>query len=45
MPAFGTMFTDQQIGLLAGYVRARYTNQPQWTNVQEEISKARQGGS
>jgi mono/diheme cytochrome c family protein len=45
MPAFGTMFTDQQIGSLAGYVRARYTDQPQWTNVQEEISKGRQGGS
>jgi mono/diheme cytochrome c family protein len=45
MPAFGTMFTDQQIASLAQYVRARYTDQPQWTDVREEISKGRQGGS
>ena len=45
MPAFGTMFTDQQIASLAQYVRARYTDQPQWTDVGEEISKGRQGGS
>jgi len=45
MPAFGSMFTDQQIASLADYVRARYTDQPQWTDVREEISKGRQGGS
>jgi hypothetical protein len=39
------MFTDQQIASLAQYVRARYTDQPQWTNVREEVSKARQGRS
>jgi mono/diheme cytochrome c family protein len=45
MPAFGTLFTDQQIASLAQYIRARYTDQPQWTDVREEISKGRQGGS
>jgi mono/diheme cytochrome c family protein len=42
MPAFDGMLTDKQINAVAGYVRARYTGQPQWTGVQEEISKARQ---
>jgi mono/diheme cytochrome c family protein len=42
MPAFDNMLTDQQIASLAQYVRARYTNQPQWTDVLQEISEARQ---
>ena len=42
MPAFADMLTDQQITLLAEYVRARYTSLPQWTDVSQEISKARQ---
>jgi mono/diheme cytochrome c family protein len=42
MPSFDTMLTDQQIASLAAYVRARYTNEPQWTNVSQEIAKARQ---
>jgi mono/diheme cytochrome c family protein len=45
MPAFGSMFTDQQIASLAEYARARYTDQPPWTDVRQEIAKARQGGS
>jgi mono/diheme cytochrome c family protein len=45
MPAFGDMFTDQQIASLTEYVRERYTDQPQWDDVRQEISKARQGGS
>lgn len=45
MPAFDSMLTDRQIASLAEYVRARYTNQPQWTDVRQEISKVRQGGS
>jgi mono/diheme cytochrome c family protein len=45
MPAFDGMLTDKQIAVIAEYVRARYTNYPQWTDVQEEISKARQEGS
>jgi mono/diheme cytochrome c family protein len=42
MPAFADMFTDRQIASLAEYVRARYTNLPQWTEVPSEIAKARQ---
>jgi mono/diheme cytochrome c family protein len=45
MPAFGSMFTDQQIASLAEFARARYTDQPPWTDVRQEISKARQGRS
>jgi mono/diheme cytochrome c family protein len=42
MPAFDHMLTDRQIASLAEYVRARYTNLPQWTDVLQEVSKARQ---
>jgi len=42
MPAFRHMLSDRQIALLAEYVRARYTNLPQWADVLEEISKAEQ---
>jgi mono/diheme cytochrome c family protein len=45
MPAFGSMFTDQQIAALVDYVRARYTTRPQWTDVHQEIAKGRQAGS
>jgi mono/diheme cytochrome c family protein len=45
MPAFKTMLSDEDVGSLVQYVRARYTNQPQWTDIHQEISKARQGGS
>lgn len=44
MPAFDGMLTDAQIAAVAEYVRARYTNHPQWTDVREEITKARQEG-
>jgi mono/diheme cytochrome c family protein len=45
MPAFAGMLTDKQIAAVAEYARARFTNHPQWTDVQEQISKARQEGS
>jgi mono/diheme cytochrome c family protein len=45
MPAFKAMLSDEDVGSLVQYVRARYTNQPQWTDIRQEISKARQGGS
>ncbi len=44
MPAFDGILTDQQIASVAEYVRARYTDQPQWTDVQQQISEARQEG-
>lgn len=43
MPAFDGMFTDKQIASVVQYARARYTNQPQWADVQKELSKAREG--
>ena len=45
MPAFDGIMTDKQIAALAEYVRRRYSTQPQWTDVQEQILKARQEGS
>jgi mono/diheme cytochrome c family protein len=45
MPPFGGILTDQQIESLTAYVRARYTNEPPWTDIHREVSKARQNGS
>jgi mono/diheme cytochrome c family protein len=45
MPAFDGMLTDQQIAAVAQYVRARYTDQPQWTDIQAQITQARQQGA
>lgn len=45
MPAFAGILTDTQIASLTQYVRARYTNQPQWTDVNAEVTKARQEGA
>jgi mono/diheme cytochrome c family protein len=42
MPAFDGILTDAQIASVAQYVRARYTDQPQWADVKTEIAKARQ---
>ncbi len=44
MPAFDGILTDRQIISLAQYVRARYTDQPEWTDVKKEIDKARREG-
>ena len=44
MPAFDGILTDQQIASVAEYVRARYTDQPRWTDAQQQISQARQEG-
>jgi mono/diheme cytochrome c family protein len=45
MPAFGGILTDQQIESLTAYVRARYTDQSPWTDIRQEITKARKNGS
>jgi mono/diheme cytochrome c family protein len=45
MPAFDGIITDKQLAALAQYVRARYSSQPLWTDVQEQIKKARKEGS
>lgn len=45
MPAFDGMLTDKQIASLVEYARARYTASPPWNDVQNEVAKARRGGS
>lgn len=45
MPAFAGILTDAQIASVVQYVRARYTDQPQWTDVKSQIAKARQEGA
>ncbi len=45
MPGFDRMLSDAQIAALVQYVRARYSDQPQWTDVAAEIAKARQEGT
>lgn len=45
MPGFDGMLSDQQIAAVVDYVRARYTTQPPWARVQDEITKARQGAA
>jgi mono/diheme cytochrome c family protein len=44
MPAFDGILTDSQIVSVTEYVRARYSAGPQWTNINKEITKARQEG-
>ena len=41
MPGFEAAFTDQQLAALAAYLRARYTDRPAWTNIEDEVKKAR----
>jgi mono/diheme cytochrome c family protein len=45
MPAFAGILTDKQIASVVQYVRARYTDRPQWTDVNSQIAKARQEGA
>lgn len=45
MPAFDGILTDNQIAAVAEYVRARYTNQPQWIDAKTQVAKARQEGA
>jgi mono/diheme cytochrome c family protein len=42
MPGFANSLTDAQIAALAGYVRARYSDKPAWTDIDEQIGRARQ---
>jgi len=42
MPPFGQAFTDEQIVALTKYVRARYSQQPPWDDVESEVAKVRQ---
>jgi mono/diheme cytochrome c family protein len=43
MPAFDNMLTDGQIEDLAAYIRNRFTNEPEWSDIGDEIDKIRKG--
>lgn len=45
MPAFSGALTDDQIATLAAYVRARYSDQPAWRDVETSIRAAKRQGS
>jgi mono/diheme cytochrome c family protein len=42
MPGFYDAFTNEQIAALAAYLRASYTDRPEWPDVQREVRKVRQ---
>jgi mono/diheme cytochrome c family protein len=44
MPAFSGALTDAQVSVLAAYVRARYSHQPAWTNIDAAVREARRQG-
>lgn len=43
MPAFGDTLADTQVAELARYLRAAYSTQPAWTDVEATIKSVRQG--
>lgn len=42
MPGFAASMTDAQVGSLLAYLRARFSKQPPWSNVDQAIAVARQ---
>jgi mono/diheme cytochrome c family protein len=45
MPAFSGALTDAQVATLAAYVRARYSDQPPWRDIETSIRVAKRQGS
>jgi mono/diheme cytochrome c family protein len=41
MPGFADSMTDEQIAALLTYLRARFSNQPPWTDIAETVRNAR----
>ena len=41
MPGFAGAFTDEQVTSLVMYLRATYTDRPEWPNVDREVRRAR----
>lgn len=41
MPGFSGAYTDAQVAALANYLRAAYTDRPQWRDVEREVRKVR----
>jgi len=43
MPGFAGAFSDQQLSALLAYLRARFSDKPQWTDIAKEVRDARTG--
>lgn len=43
MPAFADILDDGQVGALAAYLRARFTDKPPWSDIGAAVAQARQG--
>ena len=43
MPAFHGTLTDGQIADLTAYIRTRFTSDPAWSNIRDEIDKIKKG--
>ncbi len=41
MPGFGATFTDEQLAVLVTFVRAKFSDQPAWNGVQDQVRKLR----
>lgn len=41
MPAFGDALTDRQIGDIAAYLRARFTDKPPWPDLEQAVARVR----
>jgi mono/diheme cytochrome c family protein len=41
MPAFADTLNDAQIAEIVGYLRARFSRGPQWSNIGDEIARIR----
>lgn len=44
MPAFADLLNDAQIGALAAYIRARYSDEPAWPGLDRAVAQARKEG-
>ena len=44
MPGFGDTLTDAQVAEIVGTLRARYSDRPAWTDVADDIRRARAAG-
>jgi mono/diheme cytochrome c family protein len=42
MPGFGEALTNAQVAALVAYLRANFSNQPAWSDVEEQVRKIRQ---
>ena len=41
MPGYAGAYTDAQVAAIAAYVRASYTDRPEWKNLEREVRKVR----